>query len=522
MIADEEPTALNGDDLSPENNSPRRGRWRRWVGLPGLRGALVGAGEPAPPASPAPGKLRQKDLSGKLAGLSLPKQVWVLSLWPLLEQLLNFLVGTVDVIVAGRLPSPGARVDALDAISVGSYFLWLMTLLQAAVGVGASAIVSRAIGSSHRMLANAGAGQALLLGVGSGVFAAGGVMLIAPWIASMLGLEGQAATMCTDYIRITALGIPMCGALFVGGAVLRAAGDTRSPFLAMLLVNIVNVAVSVGLGGFSFTWGGDPVTVGMGMGVTGIAVGTAVAWNFGGVLLTLYLLSGRSELRLRRHRLIPHWHTIRRITRIAVPNLAQQLVFWGVNFTLLMYVGWLSIDGAYGAYMIAMRIQSVAFLPAFAISVAASTLTGQYLGLGAPDRARKATYIAMGFAVGIMAFCSLFFALTPEALVKLLSPDPLHLGLAPDLLLIGAGAMPFFGVCIILGSSMQGAGDTRAAAVINFSGLLTVRLIGAYIWAFPLGMGLNGVWIGMMSELVLRGVVFLLYYRTGRWARATV
>ena len=504
--------------VSPADKSEQRGKRR--LGIPGLRGALLGAGDPAPPATLKPSKLNQKQLTGKLAGLSLPKQVFVLALWPLLEQVLNFMVGTIDFAIAGRLPGENTSLDAIDAIAVASYFVWLMTILQAAAGVGASAIVSRAVGASHRALANAGAGQAVLLGVGSGVFAGVAIFAAAPWIAAGFGLEGVARQMASDYIRITAVGIPMCGVLFTGGAVLRAAGDTRSPFLAMLLVNLINISVSVGLGGLRLS---DGQTIGLGLGVSGIAWGTAIAWTVGGLAVLVILLSGRSELRLRPHRLRPHWHTMRRIIRVALPNLYYQLAFWVINFVLLLYISGLAVEGAYGAHSIAMRIHAVAFLPGYAISIAASTLTGQYLGLGDPSRAKKATYLALGGTMGIMFFCSIMFYFFPDQLVALLSPDtPAHLELAPPLLQICAFVTPLLAVNLILNGAMQGAGDTRNTAIINLTGLTVFRLVGAYVLAFPMGLGLWGVWLSMMTDIGVRGVVFWFYYLTNRWAKVTV
>ena len=502
----------------PPADKPEQKRKRR-LGIPGLRGALLGTGDPAPPAAIKPSKLNQKQLTGKLAGLSLPKQVFVLALWPLLEQVLNFMVGTIDFAIAGRLPGEGTSLDAIDAIAVASYFVWLMTILQAAAGVGASAIVSRAVGASHRGLANAGAGQAVLLGVGSGLFAGVLIFAAAPWIAAGFGLEGVARQMASDYIRITAVGIPMCGVLFTGGAVLRAAGDTRSPFLAMLLVNLINVAVSVGLGGLRL----GEQTIGLGLGVTGIAWGTAIAWTVGGLAVLVILLSGRSELRLRPHRLRPHWHTMRRIIKVALPNLYYQLAFWVINFVLLLYISGLAVEGAYGAHSIAMRIHAVAFLPGYAISIAASTLTGQYLGLGDPSRAKKATYLALGGTMGIMFFCSIMFYFFPSQLVALLSPDTaVHLELAPPLLQICAFVTPLLAVNLILNGAMQGAGDTRNTAIINLTGLTIFRLIGAYVFAFPMGLGLWGVWLGIMIDIGVRGVLFWFYYLTNRWAKVTV
>jgi putative MATE family efflux protein len=498
-------------------------RAKRWFGVPGLRGVLIGAGEPAPPAKTDTSRQSQKQLTGKLAGLSLPRQVWVLSLWPLLEQLLNFLVGTVDLAIAGRLPGEGSSLDAIDAISVASYFVWLMTILQAAVGVGASAIVSRAIGASHRRLANAGVGQALLLGVGTSLFAGLWVFLAAGVIARGLGLTGDAGEMAATYIRVTALGIPMCGALFVGSSVLRAAGDTRSPFYAMLLVNVLNIVLSVGLGGLRIGPADDPQTLGLGWGVTGIAAGTAIGWTVGGVVILAILLSGKSGIRLRRHRLLPHWHTMRRIARVAAPNLAYQIAFWLINFGLLIYISMLHQEGAYGAHSIAMRIKSVSFLPGFAIAVAASTLTGQYLGLGDPDRARKATYIAMSATMALVCFCGVFFFFIPETLVGLLSPNtPAYLELAPPLLRVAAFVMPLLAVNLALNGALQGAGDTRNAALINLAGLIVFRLIGSYVLAFPLRLGLMGIWIAITIDISVRGVAFWFYYRTGRWARMQV
>lgn len=508
------------DAEPPQPEDVSTSKRKRRLGIPGLRGAILGAGDPAPPATPKPSKQNQKQLSGKLAGLSLPQQVFVLALWPLLEQVMNFTVGLVDMAIAGRLPGENASLFALDAIGVASYFVWLMTILQAAVGVGAAAIVSRAVGASHRRLANAGTGQAILLGVGSGFFAGTVIFITAPWIASIFGLQGAAQQMAADYIRITAVGIPMCGALFTGSAVLRAAGDTRSPFLAMVMVNVVNVIVSVGLGGLRI---GDDQVIGLGLGVTGIAWGTALAWTVGGLTVLVILLSGRSELRLRPHRLKPHWHTMRRIIRVAMPNLYFQLAFWGINLGLLIYIFFLDVEGAYGAHSIAMRIKSISFLPGFAIAIAASTLTGQYLGLGDPERAKRATYIAMLGAMAIMTVCSFFFFFTPEMLVALISPDePKHVLLAAPLLRLAALDAPFLAIHLILYGAMQGAGDTRNTAILNLVFLVALRLVGAYFFAFTLGMGLWGIWLAIILDIIVRALVFFVYYQTNRWAKATV
>ena len=56
-----------------------------------------------------------RELGGRLAGLSLPRQVYVLAIWPLLEQFMAFMVGMVDLMLAGRLEPEPMAVAATDA-----------------------------------------------------------------------------------------------------------------------------------------------------------------------------------------------------------------------------------------------------------------------------------------------------------------------------------------------------------------------------------------------------------------------
>ena len=188
-----------------------------------------------------------------------------------------------------------------------------------------------------------------------------------------------------------------------------------------------------------------------------------------------------------------------------------------------MYISRLAIDGAYGAHSIAMRIHSISFLPGYAISIAASTLTGQYLGLGDIERAKTATYLALKGTLVLMAICSFMFFFFPSTLVGLISPETqVHLELAPPLLKISACVTPLLAVNLILNGAMQGAGDTRNTAIINLVGLTIFRMGGAYVLAFPMGLGLWGIWLAIMTDIGVRGIVFWFYYHTNRWARATV
>ncbi len=459
-------------------------------------------------ARPVGEGVSRKELSGRLAGLTLWQQVLVLAFWPLLEQLMSFLVGTVDMALAGRLEPETAAQSAADALGVAAYFGWLMSLFHSSVAVGATALVARAIGARHKRLANAVLGQSMLLSVFSGLFVAVSVYFAAPWMTPP-GMTQMAERWGVLYLRMVALVAPASAVLLVGTACLRGAGDTRTPFMVMVVVNLVNIGASL-----LFVHGPAPIG---GHGVAGIAAGTQLAWIVGAGM-TLWMLGRGRVLRLRKHRLRPHAHTIRRILRVGVPNLLEGVgAMWLGNYFILVIVSTLGVPGAVGAHMIAIRAESLSFLPGFAMGIAAATLMGQYLGLGDPDRARRAVMLCWWLAAAFMGVLGVTFMLFPGGYIFLMTDAPGLTELATTPLIIAGTVQVFFAAQMVFGQALRGAGDTKATMAITAFSTLVVRVPSAYVIAHTLGYGLTGVWVALCGEMVVRAGLFTARFFHGGW-----
>lgn len=355
------------------------------------------------------GEAPPRQLAGRLAGLSLPRQVAVLAVWPLLEQLLTFLVSFVDTIQAGHLDP-----DAVAAVGIAGYIIGVLGLIQSAAGVGAVAIIARATAAPHRRLVNATLGQSLVLAVLAGAIMAAVLLLLAPAISAFVGLSGRGLQHSILFLRIVALAAPLSFMLFVGCACYRGAGNTAMPFRIMVAVNIVNIA-----GNYTFVRG--PLPLG-GHGVAGIAWATDLAWSFGAVVMLVSLLRGRNGLRLHLHRLIPHWHVIRRLLRVGLPNLMEASGFWIAQFVVLRIVGntvYAGLPNAIAVHAVAVRLDGISYLPGLAMSTAAATLAGQYLGVGDPQRVKTATRLCWYICMAIMGSVGLVFLLARNRLLRL-------------------------------------------------------------------------------------------------------
>jgi len=464
-----------------------------------------------------------KQLSGRLAGLPLGRQIFVLAIWPFLQQLLSWLVSTVDTIVAGYQPTE----DAANAIAVGGYINWFMGLMVMGIGAGGAALIARAVGGGHKRLAHAGLGQTLVMGCFIGVVTGLVVIALADVIGQAAGLGGEAQAMASIYLRLVAAFVPIAAVLYVCVHCLTAAGDTKSPFFVMLIMNGVNLFFTVFLAGIELRISGTLYSVGLGWGVAGIAWGTAIGWTVGALLMIRLITKRNSSLRLHMHRLRPHLHTIQRIWRVAYPALLDRGGHWAGNWIIVMIVGLIGAtsvigDSVQGAHIIAIRIESISFLPALAFAAAAGTLTGQYLGANDPIMARKAARQCWFIGAGIMTVLGVVFIAIPEPLVHLYTNKQVFLDNTPPLVRLCGFVQFFFGSALVLQGAMRGAGDTRVPAILSNTLTWFVRLPLAFVLGYLLDLGLLGIWIALCSELTLRGIVFIARYLRDGWLKVEV
>lgn len=483
-----------------------------------LESSVIGAPAEAP-SSPRPRGLTDDGrlMSGRLAGLTMSAAIATLS-WPVLaESFLNAMVGLTDTVL-----STSISAAATDAVSGAAYMTWFMGLVVQSLGLGATALISRAVGARRLGVANAAVGQSVLLAVVLGMVAGMIIAATAPIAATLLsmGPDGnpEARQAFLTYMRISAVGGPAMALLFTLVAAARGAGDNVRPLVAMLIVNVTNILASWALSGTDLTRAAptpiDPLArrvlienpFSFDLGVAGIAWGTVLSYAVGAAFMVLVLMrgAGASGVRLRARRLRPHFHTALRVLRVAFPNFLEMLGMWIGNFAVVLVVGWLgrggmagaaggasaahtaatgaaSDGGALGAHMVAIRIEAFSFLPGFAFGAAAATLAGQYLGAGSPHHAARAVARCAWMAACIMGVAGVILCTLGGPIVGTLSALPEHQHTVPPLLFIAGLVQIPFALSIVFRSALRGAGDTKGAMWITWITTYLVRLPLAWI-----------------------------------------
>ncbi|MEN0109558.1 MAG: MATE family efflux transporter [Planctomycetota bacterium] len=447
-----------------------------------------------------------------------------LSLPVLAEQVLHLCVGFADLALTGHCLPGDAYVASMTLVV---YLLWLIGMLFAFVGAGATPVTARLSGAGDTAGANRAMNQSIVLGaVWAAALMAIGLPTIHPFVTAM-GLDGPSADAAARYLTIELWFLPAIMVERVGVACLRGAGDTVSGLGVMAVVNAVNIAVSwalvTGAGGWAPELGWD-----------GVAIGTAAGHATGAAILLALLIGGRAGYRLRLAEMRPDPAMMRRLLRIGIPGGFESLLLVVCNLAYLRLVLRLG-DVAAAAHGVAIQVEALAYMPGGAFQIAASTMAGQYLGAGEPKRATRSVLVACAAAATLMVGAGLLFWFAAEPLIALYIGDkPEVAPLAAKLLRIISLAMLPLAIGMVLSGALRGAGDTRWPLAITLLSFCTVRIpLAAYLAydAVPLpyvgevaglGWGAAGAWTAAAIELGTRALLFTARFAQGGWRRVRV
>lgn len=442
----------------------------------------------------------------------LRRTLFVLALPVLGEQLLNFLVGFYDVYLSGHLHE-SVRTQATAAVGVAAYVGWLASMVFALVGSGTTALISRAWGSGDYEQANRVANRSVVLGFLTGMCFLAAIVPGAPTLVELMGLQGEAAAIAARYLRLDAIGLLFSSLSLVIAAALRGAGDMRTPMWIFSFVNVVNIGVSTWL-----VYGGGPVPP---LGVDGIVAGTITARVSGGLLFLACLLRGVKGLRLQLAELQFRGETVRRILRIGAPAAAEGVIMWAGHALYLRVIATLG-EEAYAAHIIGVRVEAITYLPAVAWGAAAATMVGQSLGAGQPQRALRAGHEA-ALQCGLFGILiTLWFTLGAEWIYTMMHGDPAvqQTGAFP-FRIVGLFQIPLM-LSIVYFAALRGAGDTTYPLGVTAVTTYLVRIPIGYLCGVTWGMGLLGAWMGMNSDMLIRGLLGMWRFSAGRWLRTRV
>lgn len=433
--------------------------------------------------------------------------------WPtMVEQLMQTVVQYIDTAMVGQLGT-----HATAAVGGTGTVAWLVNSTISAIGIGFLAYISQACGAGETHRAKKASAQAVLAVLVVGLLFTALTLVFSNYVPIWMQIDPAVQILSAQYFFILYAPMLFRAASIIFGTVLRAAGDSKTPMLAGLLVNTVNIVLNFLLiypSRMVSIWSIDLFIPGAGMGVIGAGIASAASYVVGGVVITVALFRHPIVSPLGQ-KMTPDFSVLRPCLKVALPNALQR---FATSFGYVVFASMINSLGevSTAAHTIANTVESAFYIPGYGMQAAAATLAGNAWGARDKSRIRDLTRLIIPLEVLMMVVSGgLLFVFAPQ-MMTIFNKDVAVIALGASVLRMVALSEPFYGVSIILEGMMQGMGNTVKPLLLNIAGMWGIRIVGTFICIQFFDLGLVSAWACMICHNLMLFAFFVYFCSSGR------
>jgi putative MATE family efflux protein len=422
--------------------------------------------------------------------------------WPLIFiMLFEFLISLTDVYIAGKL---GKEYQASVGFVTQIYFIFIV--LANAITIGSVSVISRQFASGERKTFSDSVYSIILAVSTAGVVLSILGILLGPLTINIMNIPEQLKVICRPLIVILAGGMLFHYFIINSNGILRATRNVKKSMITMALVCAANIGLNF------FLVFNTP------LGYKGIALSTSISYLLGSVINFIHITALMDRVKNFSLSLVKD------VISIGWPSGLLQIA-WTAGYTLLyLIVSMLPENNVdvIAAFTNGIRIEAAIYMPAFAFSLSSAVITGNFLGERNGESAFRsgiATGISGVFFISILTVAVIFNA---ENLASFLSVNPVVIEECRNYLIISMIGEPLTAWAMILGGSLNGAGDTKSVMIIVASSMWIIRLPLCYFLAIWLGLGSHAIWWSMNVSILVHAVFITRRYMNKKWIRAAL
>lgn len=434
---------------------------------------------------------------------NLLKAMVFLSLPIIFSSFLQGLYNVIDMFWVGKL---GAA--AVAAVSLSFPPMFLMIMLGMGISVAGTILVSQYKGRKDHeksdFIASQTVSSVILLSI---VLAVLGYAL-SPGLLGFMSLEESVFTMASDYLSITFTGLPFVFFYFVFQSLLRATGNVTTPLYVVVVSIFLNLVLDP-----LFIFGYGPVPA---MGVAGAAIATVISQAIGAIIGLAILLRGKSGIHLKLSCMTPHIETLVKLTKLGAPS-SIELGSISLSFMVMLFLVTPFGTDITAAYGIGTRILSMIIIPAVGLGMATSTLVGQNMGAGKPERAESAAKIGMITGFSVLTLIGILMFVFSVPIAALFIEDQSVVSMAAHFLNATALSFGFIAILEVIIGAFKGSGHTFRSMVITLTVLWLMRFPLAYILAYHTSLSFEGIWWAFPVSTIIGAMIAVAWFFRGTW-----
>lgn len=379
----------------------------------------------------------------------------------ILTSILQLLFNAADLVIVGRF------CGSLSVAAVGATgsITNLMVNFFIGLSAGTGVTVAHGLGGREEETVHRTVHTAMSAAVVSGILLTLVGVFCSESFLRMMSTPENVLPLSAVYMKIYFAGITFNMVYNFAAAILRAAGDTRSPLVFLTFAGVINVVLNVFF-----------VTV-LHMNVAGVALATTISQGVSAVLVVMALMRRKDACRFQFRKMRFYRIQMMKILRIGVPAGIQSSLF-GISNVMIQ-----SSVNSFGEVFVAgnaaaANIEGFVYVSMNAFHQTAVNFTGQNVGAHQYDRVKKIFgYCLTGVTVAGITVGSLAW-LFGEQLLSIYITDSAE-AIGYGIIRMTYISLPYFvcGLMDVCTGALRGMGASLAPMIISVMGVCGLRVI---------------------------------------------
>ena len=432
--------------------------------------------------------------------------------WPaIIESFFVAFAGLVDSYMVSAL---GANAVAAVGLTTQPKFLGLSTFF--AINVAVSALIARRRGEDRRDDANRILySTVILVVILSVVFSIVFVTAASP-IISACGSNSDTHDMAVTYFRIIMGGMIFNCVQMVINSAQRGAGNTKITMTTNLTSNTVNIIFNYFLieGHFGFP----------ALGIEGAAYATVLGTVVSSVMSVISVCKKAcfvSFIYIIKEKIRPAMSSLKQIVVVGYSVFFEQILM-RIGFMLTAIMAANQGTGPMAAHQVGMNIMSLTFSFGDGLQAAAVALIGRSLGEGDEIQAKRYGRICWIYGIFIAVLLAITYFFGARWMMGLFFNEPEIVDIGVSIMRVIIFVVVFQVLQVVYMGCLRGAGDTFYTALASTISVTIIRTLGSYICGIFWGLGIVGIWLGVLFDQISRFVFSSIRFRQGKWTKIKI
>ncbi|ADU31221.1 MATE family efflux transporter [Evansella cellulosilytica] len=425
--------------------------------------------------------------------------------WPIfVEILLHMLMGNVDTIMLSQYND-----NAVASVGVSNQIMSVIIVMFGFVAAGTTILIAQNIGAKKKEKASQISVVSIAANLLFGILLSLSLLLFGKPVLLAMNIPEELIADSLIYLQIVGGTLFIQSVIMTLGAVVKSYGFTKDAMYVTLGMNILNV-----IGNYVLIFGafGAPE-----LGVTGVAISTAISRAIGLVILFICLYK-RVNGYLPWNYLFEKFpkEEIQQLLKIGIPSAGEQLAY---NLSQMVITAFIATMGTVELTTRVYAFNIIMFAMLFSIAIGQGTqiLIGYLVGEKQINKAYERCLKSLWIGVAISTFFMITLSLFRETLLSLFTSNPEIIQIGSLLLLISIILEPGRAFNLIVINALRAAGDVRYPAYIGIICMWGVSVTVSYTAGIMFGLGLIGVWIAMILDEWIRGILMLRRWNSKKW-----